>query len=236
MTADPSVAVGLMPDVEHHPAADSPGGAVSADHDQQPKQKTPGSSRRGKQYKCGNCHELGHNQKTCPRRANHGNEAPTIQPALGVDAAEIFAGNVAPALQAVGNGHTALVARVQPCKLDAALEAANKRVISADKQVATAATDQEFEEATAALDSAVRHLEKVAQCAQRCAMVAHTLSGGGWEHSEREAKRMRLDAGTHTPGQLTPTTLALNDATAGGAAEAVDNGDVEGESKEEQLD
>lgn len=26
------------------------------------KVKTPGSSRRGKQYKCGHCHELGHNQ------------------------------------------------------------------------------------------------------------------------------------------------------------------------------
>lgn len=232
MTAEQPVAVTLMPDVD---SADHVPPPPHPEHEPAtPKQKTPGSSRRGKQYKCGNCHELGHNQKTCPRRATHGNETPTIQPALGVDAAEIFAGNVAPALQ-MPNGHH-FITRIQPCKLDAALEAANKRVIAADKQVSTAGTEQDFEEATSALDSAVRHLEKVAQCAQRCAIVAHSLSGGGWEHAERDAKRMRIDTGTHTPGQLTPTAMTLNDATAGAAQDAVETAEDEGETKDEPLD
>jgi hypothetical protein len=33
------------------------------------------STRRGKQYKCGMCHELGHNSKTCPRRLSSGDES-----------------------------------------------------------------------------------------------------------------------------------------------------------------
>lgn len=177
-------------------------------------------------------------RKTCPRRGPAGNEAPAIQPALGVEAAEIFASNVAPALPgAMTNGHTHLaVTRIQPCKLDAALEAANKRVVAADKRVASSTTDQEFEEATAALDSAVRYLEKVASCAQRCAMIAHTLSGGTWETPERETKRMRMD-GTSTPNALTPTAITLNDGNATATAEAVDNTDaVSGEAKEEPLE
>jgi transcription initiation factor TFIID subunit TAF12 len=37
-------------------------------------------TRRGKQYKCGHCHELGHNSKTCPKRLSEaGNEAPAEQ-------------------------------------------------------------------------------------------------------------------------------------------------------------
>lgn len=135
------------------------------------------------------------------------------------------------------NGHAHLaVTRIQPCKLDAALEAANKRVVAADKRVANSTTDQEFEEATAALDSAVRHLEKVASCAQRCAMIAHTLSGGAWDTPERETKRMRMD-GSSTPNALTPTGMTLNEATATATAEAVDNTDaVSGEAKEEPLE
>lgn len=169
-------------------------------------------------------------RKTCPRRAAAAaGEAAQIQPALGVDASELFgSGNVAPALPgSVVNGHShhQVVARLQTCKLDAALEAANKRVIAADKLVAESTTEAEFEETTAALDCAVRHLEKVASCAQRCAMVAHTLSGGGWEAGvERESKRLRIDGGNDTPGALTPTTMGINEATGGpdGVVEAAD--------------
>lgn len=203
----------------------------------EPAKPKSASSRRGKQYKCGNCHELGHNQKTCPRRAVAGSEATHIQPAINVDATEIFASNVAPALPApVPNGHIAIpISRMQPWKLDAALEAANKRVMAADKQVATASSEQDFEDATAALDSAVRLLEKVANCAHRCAVVAHSLGGGTWESPEREAKRMRIE-GPSTPTNLTPTTITLNDAAAGAPPDAVDAGEVVTDGKVEQLE
>lgn len=237
MTADPTaVAVSLMtadvdpqqqPQPQEQPVVTSL--AEPPHHPEEPiKPKTPGSSRRGKQYKCGHCHELGHNQKTCPRRASACGEA-AIQPALGVDASELFGGvasNVAPALPAsvTGNGHHhhhppphLPVTRVQPAKLEAALEAANKRVMAADKQVASATTEPEFEEATSALDFAVRHLEKVASCAQRCAVIAHNLCGSAaWDGnqgvSEREPKRMRLEGAT-SPTALTPTNINMNEST-----------------------
>lgn len=181
------------------------------------------------------------NRKTCPRRASAGSEAASIQPALGVDTSDLFGGvasNVAPSLSVTGNGHAGplALARLQPPKLEHALEAANKRVLAADKQVANASTDAEFEEATVVLDNAVRNFEKVASCAQRCAALAQTL-GGGWESTspvEREAKRMRLDP---TSCALTPTTLTLNEATSGGAADAVDGpDDVSHDPKDEPLE
>lgn len=184
-------------------------------------------------------------RKTCPRRQSAGNEAQTIQPAL--DASELFSGvanSVAPPLASgVGNGHHAghgvPITRLQPAKLEAALEAANKRVIAADKAVASATTEQDFDEATSQLDTAVRQFEKVASCAQRCAAVAQTLSGG-WDINaspivERESKRMRIDSGA--AGSLTPTAIALNEATTGAAAEAVDASEVvAGEAKDEGLE
>eukprot|EP00177_Eucheuma_denticulatum_P000162 GFKZ01000290.1.p1 GENE.GFKZ01000290.1~~GFKZ01000290.1.p1 ORF type:complete len:234 (+),score=29.62 GFKZ01000290.1:308-1009(+) len=221
----------MAQEVDPHTSAAS----VEAPRRQTARQKP--NSRRGKQYKCGNCQELGHNQKTCPRRAVTGAEATHIQPAMTVDAADIFTSNVAPPLPGpVPNSHIAIaVTRIQPCKLDAALEAANKRVMAADKQVANASSEQDFEEATNSLDSAVRLLEKVASCAQRCAIVAHSLGGGSWETPEREPKRMRIESPS-TPHNLTPTTITLNDATAVAATEAVDAGEVVTDGKVETLE
>lgn len=145
-------------------------------------------------------------RKTCPKRASLGGEAASIQPAL-VDPTDIFASNVAPAMPSglpgpVANGsgaeHHDGVRMMVPLKLEGALDAANKRVVSAEKQVAAAATAQEFEDATVALDAAVRLLEKVAACAQRCALVAQSLAAPQpWDSAagdgDRDAKRMRLD-------------------------------------------
>lgn len=185
-------------------------------------------------------------RKTCPRRASSGGEAAAIQPALTVDAAELFgvASSVAPALPVTSNGHVPLaITRVQPAKLEAALEAANKRVMAADKQVAASSTDAEFEEATTQLDCAVRLFEKVASCAHRCAVVAQSLSGG-WDPSvsvERDHKRIRLESAPS--GALTPSTMAMNEAATVAASDAVDAGTeeggevvVSGEAKEEPLE
>lgn len=73
--APPLSTRGIMPETlmshEDHnpaPATSSPSAAVPVApvvglvNAQPAKVKTPGSSRRGKQYKCGNCGELGHNQ------------------------------------------------------------------------------------------------------------------------------------------------------------------------------
>ncbi|CAN8073187.1 unnamed protein product [Agarophyton chilense] len=265
MTSAPPVAV-MAHDVDHNhhaappPPEPEPEPEPDADAPQPqsqppqpsdpPKQKTPGSSRRGKQYKCGHCHELGHNQKTCPRRTSVANEAHSIQPALEADLFGPVTGGVAPAL--VGNGHQpppGPITRVQPAKIDAALEAANKRVVAADNAVASAKTEQEFEEATAQLDTAVRSLEKVASLVHRCAVVAHTLQGN-WDIAqsavvERETKRMRMDtsssaavtptATTMPPASMPATSMALNDATAAAATEAVEAQQVVvSEPKEEQ--
>lgn len=144
--------------------------------------------------------------------------------------ADLFSGvasSVAPSL--VGNGHhpPGPITRVQPAKIDAALEAANKRVVAADSAVANAKTEQEFEDATAQLDSAVRSLEKVAALAHRCAVVAHTLHGN-WDSTqasvERDAKRMRLDT-TPTPA-LAPATISLNEASTATATETVEVSEV----------
>lgn len=129
------------------------------------------------------------------------------------------------------------ISRIFAPKLDAALEAANKRVFAADKQVATATTDQEFEEATANLDIAVRHMEKIASCAHRCAVINHTLSGG-WDNNpgsaEPQPKRLRLD---HGGGGALPTPITLTDTPAGGSADPVEPGDIEtSEPKEEPIE
>lgn len=66
MTIDPSaITVTLMtPEVDPHHQQQATTTLITSEAVQQDdiKPKTPGSSRRGKQYKCGNCHELGHNQ------------------------------------------------------------------------------------------------------------------------------------------------------------------------------
>lgn len=129
------------------------------------------------------------------------------------------------------------MARLQPAKLEAALDAANKRVLAADKQVANAATNLEFDRATDALLAAVQHLETVASCAKRCAMVAHTLAAP-WESNssdgERERKRMRLEAGA--VAGLPPATLALAESATQAAADGVDGDEVDREAKEDGLE
>lgn len=167
--------------------------------------KGPGSSRRGKQYKCGNCGELGHNTKTCPRRASGGGEAQIIQPALGVDGTDVF---TVAGLNNVGRAAgVPAVARVSPLKLDGALEAANRRVLSAENEVASAQSAEEFEDATRALDTAVVHLERVAACAKRCAVVAFNLSAPAAVEvtalPARETKRARIDT-----SQIAATPIA----------------------------
>lgn len=67
MTIDPSaVAVTLMTQEVEHQQQQQQGvaalEAAEASNHEDVKPKGPGSTRRGKQYKCGNCHELGHNQ------------------------------------------------------------------------------------------------------------------------------------------------------------------------------
>lgn len=111
----------------------------------------------------------------------------------------------------------------------------------ADTAVADAKSEQEFDEATAQLDSAVRSLEKVAALAHRCAVVAATLQGN-WDANqpppivEREPKRMRIDNANAATTVPTPS-IALNDATAAAAAEAVDTQEeVTSEQKEEHME
>lgn len=79
MTADPTaVAVSLMTaDVESQPQPPPQQTVINALADPVPhpdeaiKTKMPGSSRRGKQYKCGHCHELGHNQYVLSHLSSH---------------------------------------------------------------------------------------------------------------------------------------------------------------------
>lgn len=88
--------------------------------------------------------------------------------------------------------------RVEPLKLEAALNAAKRRVITAENNVAAAATNEEFEEATTALDLAVSQLERIGACAKRCALVAYSLNAPHLDMTlaqpaMRENKRLRLD-------------------------------------------
>lgn len=137
--------------------------------------KSTGNSRRGKQYKCGSCGELGHNTKTCPRRstptettvATSGMTAAIIQPAIGAPNEDM--------MYSLGNS-VSRTTRVQPLKLEAALEAANRRVLAAEASVTNAETNEDFEEATTALDIAVSHLERIGACVKRCAIVAFSLN------------------------------------------------------------
>lgn len=96
--------------------------------------------------------------------------------------------------------------RIQPLKLDAALEAANRRVLSAESAVAAAASNEEFEEATSALDLAVSHLERIGACAKRCALVAYSLNAPHLDMSPaqpmRDNKRLRLDHDASVHAQM----------------------------------
>lgn len=122
----------------------------------------------------------------------------------------------------------------QQPKLEAALNTANKRVITAGTQIAKATTNLQAERAIVDLSYAVRHLETVAFCAKRCAMVAHELtsplefSGGDGEYVR---KRMRLEAGTAS-GQSPSWPAALDSAT----KEPIETGDVNEVVSEERDD
>lgn len=71
MAADPAVTVALLthdvdptnqaPEASPTPRTPPPQHNITLVVDEKPS-KSSASSRRGKQYKCGNCHELGHNQ------------------------------------------------------------------------------------------------------------------------------------------------------------------------------
>lgn len=97
------------------------------------------------------------------------------------------------------SGSVPAVGRVQPLKLEAAIDAANRRVLAAEGAVANAQTNEDFEEATSALDLAVSQLERIGACAKRCALVAYSLSTPSLDISPgapmREGKRIRLDSG-----------------------------------------
>lgn len=135
-------------------------------------------------------------RKTCPRRGPGGAEAAVIQPAL--DAADMF--GVGSLGTPVGRttGPVPAVGRIQPLKLEAAIDAANRRVLNAESAVAGAQTNEDFEEATSALDLAVSQLERIGACAKRCALVAYSLSTPSMDISPtpalREGKRLRLDS------------------------------------------
>lgn len=114
--------------------------------------------------------------------------------------------------------------RSSPAKLEDALEAAQKRVLAADKAVAAAGSDSDFMAATDVLEASVTNLEKIASCVQRCAIVAQTLAypvisstlycRGRRDDAERERdpKRSKIDAGA----SLAPTALAFGDSSGAG--------------------
>lgn len=132
--------------------------------------------------------------KTCPRRATTSAEAAVIQPALDGDMFGV-GGLGTP----VGRGgSTSGVGRVQPMKLETALEAANRQVLAAENAVASSQTSEEFGKATDNLDLAVARLERIANCAKRCALVAYSLSTTSLDISpapavNRDNKRQRME-------------------------------------------
>lgn len=199
-------------------------------------------------------------RKTCPRRGSSGAEA-TIQPAL-VDTAELF-DNPTAGIQPTGNGHTSPaqpsssapaaagattpgsasgptsshsppLPMMEPARLEASLDVAHKRVVAADKQVASANTDEEFSVATSALETAVGDLEKITDFARRCYAVSKALLSFlertmTDDDDERDRKRPRID---HQMRASNPPVLTLNEVTTNTVSDAVDGADVDRDVKE----
>jgi hypothetical protein len=67
--------------------------------------------------------------------------------------------------------------RIPALLLENAIGAARRRVLEAEQVVANAATADDVDMATAALDRSVLALEKIVLCAQRCAVAIRTYNG-----------------------------------------------------------
>lgn len=178
-------------------------------------------------------------RKTCPRRQASAEvaAASAIQP-LGVET-DLFGTQTGLTHPHAQNGHALPYRTVSLCKLDAAVEAANKRVAMFEKQVVNAESDQEFLEATLAMEKAVAVYEKVASCAQRCAIIAHGFSMQGWtteQQDGRESKRMRLET-PQTPSGVIQVVVPTGPNGDADASDVVDQESVEVQDvKEEGLE
>eukprot|EP00178_Gracilaria_changii_P002764 TRINITY_DN1404_c0_g1_i1.p2 TRINITY_DN1404_c0_g1~~TRINITY_DN1404_c0_g1_i1.p2 ORF type:complete len:360 (-),score=62.95 TRINITY_DN1404_c0_g1_i1:2879-3958(-) len=158
-------------------------GASSHGIQRETSRKKTGSNRR-KRYRCGYCHEIGHNQKTCPLRPP---SVPTSRP-------RPYRVNLRDTAQLqrvatkIANELGRLYSEMNPTpsaeewqsqqqlSYDAVLEAANEEVMRVNQSVADASTDQEFENAIDQLQSSVSRLEKVANLVYKGALIAHTIS------------------------------------------------------------
>ncbi|KAI0559624.1 hypothetical protein FGB62_140g028 [Gracilaria domingensis] len=96
-------------------------------------------------------------------------------------------------------------------------------------------SEQEIDQATAKLDSAVRSLQNMAPLGHRCAVVAHALqiNWDAEDHSttvERDHKQMRMDPGPSIAASVvaafaagfSANSMALRHAKAAGASEDVE--------------
>jgi hypothetical protein len=80
-------------------------------------------------------------------------------------------------LQPEPSGPRPVHERIAELPLENAIGAARRRVVEAEQAVANAATADEIDSATGALDRSVLALEKVVLCAQRCAVAIRTYNG-----------------------------------------------------------
>lgn len=143
------------------------------------------SSRR-KPYRCGYCHSLGHNQKTCPDRPPHLGRATNsksltsaqIQPIkVSDEIATLF-------LESAAATCTDDAQTAQHITSDTVLELVNKRITDASYAVASATTDTNYHDAITQLQAAVLLYEKVAFLVRRGIFPAQIISRDTEEPSQ----------------------------------------------------
>lgn len=180
---------------------------ATAEQPSAPRPRGPPRERRGK-YRCKTCGGLGHTQKTCGRARpitppagdglpppdhtdpvdpNNPSSSPRTPPRIARSSSAIIAANTVPSFTA------AQLDRLSPARLEAALEAAKRRVFASIVSVAECTTDESLHAAADVFEANTAAFERVAHCVFRCVAVENGLDRIGGLPG-RGMKRNRDDA------------------------------------------
>lgn len=170
-----------------------------------PRPRGPPRERRGK-YRCKTCGGLGHTQKTCGRARPitppnvdglpsdptdpADPNAPSASPRTPPRGSRAATGVAQP--NAVASAPGTPLERLSPARLEAALEAAKRRVFASIVSVAECTTDESLHAAADVFEANTAAFERVAHCVFRCVAVENGLDRIGGLPA-RGLKRSRED-------------------------------------------